>query len=184
MNTRTNNFLKGGIVLLSALLFSCTQKDTQDNYVALATSFEEAKPQIIFLVRHAEKADDGTKDPDLNKIGQERAQKLAAMLQTAEIQGIYSSPYKRTQQTGQPLADSLRLTIQEYNPSKPEEVKQIIDSATGKNLLIVGHSNTTPTVVNYLLGEEKYSQLDEAEYDKLFVLVKGTEKYTCTVLSF
>lgn len=175
-------------IFFSILLVSCNQQATtdevKDEYVAIDTPKEEAVPQIIFLVRHAEKANDGTKDPDLNEVGKERAQKLAVMLQNAEIQGIYSSPYKRTRQTGQVLADSLGLTIQEYNPSKPEEVKQAIESAEGQNLLIVGHSNTTPNVVNYLLGEEKYPQLTEKEYDKLFVLVKGTEKYSCTVLSF
>ena len=45
-----------------------------------------------------------------------------------------------------------------------------------KKVLIVGHSNTTPDFVNKLIGEEKYSQIDDNENGSLFIvqIVNGT----------
>lgn len=35
---------------------------------------------------------------------------------------------------------------------------------------MVGHSNTTPQMVNLLLGEEKYEALDDSENGALFIV--------------
>ncbi len=124
--------------------------------------------QFIYLVRHAEKTLDGTHDPSLTEQGQKRAQLLARKLQNAAIKKIYSTNYKRTQQTAAPLAKLLDLQVIEYNPSKlkafAEEIKKL-----KQNVLIVGHSNTTPALVK-LLGGDPQGKIEESDYTRLYIV--------------
>ena len=55
--------------------------------------------ETIYLLRHAEKADDGSHDPVLTVQGQQRAKNIADMLSHANIQQIYATDYQRTQLT-------------------------------------------------------------------------------------
>ena len=136
------------------------------------TSQPPTSQTTLIFVRHAEKMDDGTKDPSLNDAGKARAQKLAEiMLTDYEVSAIYSTPYKRTQETAAPLADSLGMKIQDYGLSDPRGLVEMLkETNKGKTALIVGHSNTTPLLVNITLGEEQFKQLDENEYDQLFIV--------------
>ncbi|MEZ4992068.1 MAG: phosphoglycerate mutase family protein [Saprospiraceae bacterium] len=126
-------------------------------------------PTTIILVRHAEKADDGTSDPALTPLGQSRAQRLAAMLAPMEVDAVYSTPYKRTRLTGVPTAELKHLTVQEYSPNDKAFLSKLTSDYAGKTILVVGHSNTIPTLVNALTGKA-YEQLGESEYDKLFIV--------------
>jgi hypothetical protein len=40
----------------------------------------------------------------------------------------------------------------------------------GKTIVVAGHSNTTPALVNLLLGAEKYKALDDTVYSKIWIL--------------
>ncbi len=131
----------------------------------------QVEPTVIYIVRHAEKMSDGTNDPDLNELGIKRAGKLAVILKNIELFAIYSSPYKRTQQTAKPVADSKNLEISPYNPSKQKAfVAELLKLHNTQTILIVGHSNTIPELLNILSSSDKYQQLDDNEYDKLFVV--------------
>ena len=140
-------------------------------------------PTTIILVRHAEKADDGTSDPALTPLGQSRAQRLAAMLAPMEVDAVYSTPYKRTRLTGVPTAELKHLTVQEYSPNDKSFLPKLLNDYAGKTILVVGHSNTVPTMVNALTGKA-YEQLDESEYDKLFIVERIIEEGRVMVLSF
>ena len=124
----------------------------------------------FILVRHAEKADDGTKDPALTEEGKQRALNLAEHLQQTEITAIYSTSYKRTLHTVQPIAEQKELDITSHNPFEENALQQIMDNHRGGIILISGHSNTTPHLVNLLLGEERFPQLDESQYDNLYIV--------------
>ncbi|RMF00024.1 MAG: hypothetical protein D6772_06890, partial [Bacteroidetes bacterium] len=89
-------------------------------------------------------------------------------LQTQGISAIYSTHYRRTQQTAGPLAAALNLDIRPYSPWELNSIFEIIAANTGGKILIVGHSNTTPNFINYLLGDKRLAPLREDEYDKLF----------------
>ena len=78
--------------------------------------------------------------------------------------------FHRTQQTVKPLAAQLDLAVQEYPPLKLEALDELVTAQKGKTILIVGHSNTVPAMVNHLLKEEKLEQLGENEYDKIFMV--------------
>lgn len=119
----------------------------------------------IYLVRHAEKAK--TKDdPSLTACGKERAKQLATMLSKAGIKKIYSSSYQRTRQTATPLAKAKNIAVQYYNPRHlPELAIQL--QQRKENSLIVGHSNTTPQLVE-LLSKQTLNPLTENDYQHLY----------------
>jgi len=126
---------------------------------------------VIYLVRHAEKAKEGGRDPLLTMEGKERADRLKDILFNANIEEIYSTDYKRTQLTAAPLATAINKTIQSYNPRELTAfAKQLKSGSIGKRILISGHSNTTPTLTNALLGVEQFAMLEETQYDHLFVV--------------
>ena len=94
--------------------------------VVLLIAATAAAQQTVIFVRHAERADGGAgttsmtgapADPLLSAAGEARAAKLATLLADAGIKGIYTSEFKRTQDTAKPLASKLGLSI-EVVPSK------------------------------------------------------------------
>lgn len=127
---------------------------------------------VIYLVRHAEKAKEGGRDPLLTKEGMERANRLQTILKDAGIDKVHSTDYQRTQLTAAPTAKISNQEVLSYNP---RDLKGFAESlkkeSLGQQILVVGHSNTTPTVVNELLGMEKYPQIEESAYGHLFVVV-------------
>ena len=149
-----------------------------------SAALAQVQPKTIFLVRHAEKANDGTSDPSLSEKGSLRAENLSRMLSTANIEFIYSTDYKRTKETGRPLATLLNKEISIYDPRDELAIDGILDQSGDSRILIVGHSNTIPGLVNKLIGKEEYSQLAESEYDKLFVLTSTKDGFDCLVLTY
>jgi broad specificity phosphatase PhoE len=150
------------------ILFSCTNAQTS------APQQEQAAVQppeltTFILIRHAEKGDDDPQDPSLSVEGQDRAAKLRDMLVGNSIDAILSTPYKRTQQTVRPLAGQKFLGIVDYDAKDPEIISKLAEQYKGKTIVVSGHSNTTPFYVNQLAGTD-LEQLDEEEYDKMFVV--------------
>lgn len=138
-----------------------------------AISQESATPPMtIILVRHAEKkvVPPENKDPDISDEGVKRAEELANMFADAGIGAIYTSQYKRTQQTVKPLADKLGLTATPIEAQKtPELIKQIRAQKPGQVVFIAGHNNTVPEVIA-ALGGPKLPIIPETQYDNLFIL--------------
>lgn len=144
--------------------------------LCLAPYFVYAQDSTTFiLVRHAETVKDGTDNPDLSKKGKRRVQKLADHLKKTRITAIYFTPYLRTQHTVKSIAKQKGLAIKEYDPFSPNILDEILTEEQAGIVLISGHSNTTPLFVNALIGKELYQQLDESDYDNLFI-VTVTEK--------
>lgn len=122
----------------------------------------------IYLTRHAEKQSDGTRDPSLTEQGKDRAELLAKQLQDKKITAIYSSDYQRTKQTAKPLAKKLGIEVSIYDPRKLQEFADNLKTRND-NILVVGHSNTTPALA-YYLGGDAFGDIDESEYDRLYHL--------------
>jgi 2,3-bisphosphoglycerate-dependent phosphoglycerate mutase len=120
------------------------------------TSLTCAQPVTTFiLVRHAEKGNDGTKDPDLNEAGRMRAQALAKLMQATKVDAIYSTPYKRTRNTVTPLATAKGFDVLEYN--KIEEMDLFLKKYSGGTVIVCGHSNTVPA-------------FDDSEYGNIIIV--------------
>lgn len=139
----------------------------------------------FILVRHAEKVIEKSKDPALTAEGQDRAERLAKMLEPADVGAIYSTDYLRTQNTVNPLAKQCELEVQSYEPKDLPFLKEALTAHKGKTIVVSGHSNTIPFLVNELLGGDKFTDLDDSEYDKIFiVMLKKVGKGKVVVLSF
>ncbi len=124
---------------------------------------------LVFLVRHAEKADDGTDDPPLTHEGAERARTLVHVLGDAGIERIFSTHYERARATAEPLAKSLGRDIELYDPGDLEGFARQLRSARGR-YLVSGHSNTTPALVALLGGDPGTEIYEPTEYDRLYVV--------------
>ena len=144
----------------------------------LATSVAEVAAQpVVFLVRHAERADAGMAaakvtgaDPDLSGAGVARANSLAAMLKDARIRTVITTEYKRTRQTGGPVATAAGVPLTVIDSKDVAGAIKTIGSSTG-NVLVVGHSNTVPEILKGL-GVTEPVTIAEDEFDSLFVVTR------------
>ena len=131
---------------------------------------------LVFVVRHAERADAGMTaaagaDPDLSEAGRARAESLATALKDARITAIYVTEFKRTRQTAEPIAKMLRLEPTVVPSKDANGLIERLKSSSG-NVLVIGHSNTVPAVLKALTGETV--TIGETEFDNLFVVTGGS----------
>src|SRR5438876_10437133 len=77
--------------------------------VFVSVSIASAQP-VVVIVRHAEKAANGGNDPDLSSAGHARADELARILKDSGITAIFSTEFKRTQETATPTATLIHVT--------------------------------------------------------------------------
>lgn len=124
----------------------------------------------IILLRHAEKDTIGGNDPILSAAGKARAEKLTTVFKDVKADEMYSTPYIRTKETLKPWAQLAKLEIKSYDPRNLKGFAEELKLVKGKTLVVAGHSNTTPALVNFLLGQEKYKALDDNVYSKIWVL--------------
>ena len=143
------------VVLVAALLFS-------------AGASVEASP-ILFLVRHAEKATTGGNDPELSAAGQQRAEGLARIVKEAEITAIFTTEFKRTQETAAPTAKELHVSLTVIPADQISALVQKLRGLKG-NGLVVGHGNTIPDLVK-ALGIATPVNVPENDYSELFVII-------------
>jgi broad specificity phosphatase PhoE len=141
--------------------------------VLCAPALLSAQQTTVILVRHAEKVD-GAGDVALTDAGKARAARLADLLRNAGVSAIYSTPYARTKDTAQPIAQALGLEVT-VTPAPAgaafaqSVAERILRENKGKTVLVVGHSNTTPDVVK-ALGAPAVPPIPDSEYDNLFVV--------------
>ena len=129
------------------------------------------EPLEVYLVRHGEKVDQ-SRDPELSSAGYVRAAALAQTLRSVDIEHVHSTDFIRTRKTAEPAAAIAGLEIELYDPSDLTNFAEQLRSTGGRHL-VVGHSNTTPRLVE-LLGGESGSEIDESnEYDRLYILTIG-----------
>src|SRR5688572_28260309 len=137
--------------------------------VGLGGISSRAQDKIIVLVRHAEKVD-ASADPELSAEGKERAQKLVKKIGKYRPKEIYSTDFKRTRDTVQPLATKRRVQVQTYDPRKPQELADKILKSEHKRILVSGHSNTVPGLANLLGKKELFKNLEDSEYGAIWVI--------------
>lgn len=138
-------------------------------------------PTTFFFVRHVEKVRDGSSDPDLNAQGILRSENWAHVFKNTGIDAIYSTDTKRTIKTAEPTASSNNLNIEIYN-AQTIDIVDLAKAYQGKSVLIVGHSNSTPTLVNQLLEKDKYPQIEDNNNGNLYVVTIINSISTCVLL--
>ena len=172
------------LLLLLLTVLSCntvsdpeTPKETQNT------------PTVVYLIRHAEKDRSNLDDPnpELTEKGLERAKYWNTILKKVPLSAIYSTNFHRTMQTAMPTARAKHLEIINYDDGK-SAVPQWLKAHKGEHILIVGHSNTIPGIVNTMLGEEKYEQIEDTNNANLYMVTLSnngaqsillTPEFTC-----
>lgn len=128
----------------------------------------------LYLIRHAEKVDN-SKNPNLSAIGLERAEHWKTILAQVPLKAIYSTDFLRTKQTATPIATSKNLNIVTYDP-KSMDLDQLKKQHNGEAILIVGHSNTTPELVNKIIQQKVYTPIDDTVFGNLYIItIHGNE---------
>ena len=138
------------------------------------------EPVVVYLVRHAEKADDGTDDPPLAIAGRIRVQTLKTLLADVDLTHVHTTDWKRTRDTARPFAEAAGVELAMYDPRELETLAAQIAATPGRHL-VAGHSNTTPQLVA-ALGGDPGGAIDELEYDRLYILVIEPGRETVTTL--
>ena len=136
--------------------------------ILLFTLSAVAASPMIFVVRHAEKAADGN-DPDLSAAGQQRAEGLARIVKDAEITAIFTTEFKRTQETAASTAKATQITPTIVPANDISGLVEKLRSLKG-NALIVAHGNTIPDLVK-ALGTEASVNIPENVYNELIVII-------------
>lgn len=167
---------------LALVAVICLPRPALGDQTSPATSDQEKESQtvVVYLVRHAEKSDDGTDDPPLSVAGRIRAEELRALLADGELTQIHTTDLKRTRETVRHIAEDAGLDLQLYDPRNLENFAETLRATPGQHL-VSGHSNTTPALVA-ALGGDPDRPIDELEYDRLYIVVIQPGQPTVTTL--
>lgn len=132
---------------------------------------------IVYVVRHAEKLDPSDRDSPLSPEGEERARSLAGRLAKEGIARIYATTLIRTQQTVAPLAEMRSIEPVLLDPFALDSLAgRIRSSDMGHVVLVAGHNNTVPGIVERL-SRQHVDGIPENIYDRLYkvsLAVDGT----------
>ncbi|MBX2820765.1 MAG: histidine phosphatase family protein [Rhodothermaceae bacterium] len=143
----------------------------------------DKKPLKVFLVRHAEKVDQ-SRDSDLSEAGYQRAESLADVLRSANIEHVHSSDYMRTRKTASPVAELFGVDVRLYDPRNLPAFAEQLKEEGGVHL-VVGHSNTTPALTELFGGEPGEPIEEKNEYDRLYlVTIMADGSVSSTLLRF
>jgi phosphohistidine phosphatase SixA len=117
----------------------------------------------------------GERDPELTEVGAGRAAALVTWFAGKPLGAIYVTDTKRARQTAAPLAAARGLSPQTYNPADPATLITTARAITN-GVLIVGHSNTVPDLVERL-GGARPQPLTLADFGDVWTLTPaGTER--------
>ena len=142
--------------------------------------FAQQEPAVtkIFIVRHAEK--ETGNDPVLTAAGNTRAGDLMRALQNENIQKIYVSRTRRSQNTADSLRLQLKIDTVHYTADTVCDnlINSIIEhSDFGKTILIIAHSNTIPQIIRKLgVVDYPYGNIPDNNHDQLFIVTYKKEK--------
>lgn len=121
----------------------------------------------LYLLRHAQKQDDGSKNPSLTDNGRQQARRLASLLEHTGITRIYSTDYRRTLETVSALSQLIDVQVEYYDPSSLGKLASDLQQRS-ETAVIVGHSNTTPQLIRLLGGQAE--AMEESDYGDLYQL--------------
>jgi broad specificity phosphatase PhoE len=130
----------------------------------------------VIVIRHAEKdVSAGATDPPLSPAGEARAALLARMFGDAKVPGhvdaIYVSPALRNRLTAAPLAASLGVSETVAPADDPRGLaRRVLREHAGGRVLIVGHSNSVPEIVEALSGHGKIPDIAADDYGTMYIV--------------
>lgn len=147
-------------------------------FAAQSHAQDQSSPTIIVVVRHAEKAATEGTDPSLSEAGVKRAQELVRVAEDAGVSAIYTTQYKRSKETSKPLADTLKIPVFSLEINKENSIaypttlaKEVLAKHAGRTVMVIGHSNTVPLIVEAFGGKRPSAIDDATEFDRMFIVI-------------
>jgi len=147
-----------------------------------------AAPAVVIVVRHAEKAAAPADDPPLTAAGKKRAEELVRVVglwraSGAKVTGLFATEVKRTQQTLAPLATATGVTVTTVvAKDTPGLVKKIL-AVKGGVVVVAGHSNTVPGIIQALGGPPDLT-IEDDEFDWLIAVTGAGGKASAVSLRY
>jgi 2,3-bisphosphoglycerate-dependent phosphoglycerate mutase len=126
---------------------------------------------VVFIVRHAEKGNPGSKDPELSVQGQKRAEALANILKDSQITAVFVTEFKRTQETAAATARAAHVSPTVLPANDIGVLVEKLRNLNG-NALVVGHGNTIPDLLK-ALGIATAVSIPEDDYAEIFAVLGG-----------
>jgi phosphohistidine phosphatase SixA len=117
-----------------------------------------------YVMRHLQKAEGP--DPALSAEGAANARRLATWFKSHAPKVIFVSATRRARETAAPLAARLKLALKEYDPRDTPGLVARVKAESG-SVLIVGHSNTVPEIVE-ALGGARPAPLAETDFGAIW----------------
>src|SRR5688572_6652552 len=84
-------------------------------FLLMLVAAASAQDKTIILVRHAEKADATSQDPELSAEGKQRAERLVKVAGKYKPGAFYTTNFKRTRETLAPLAAKRKKKVETYD---------------------------------------------------------------------
>jgi broad specificity phosphatase PhoE len=133
----------------------------------------------VIVVRHAEKELSTIDDPPLSQVGEQRAEVLARMFGSREgagrIAAVFASDTRRAQRTAEPLAARLGIQVKTLPAADVSGlIREIQANYRGRNVFVVGHSNTVPEIVRRLSHDTDVPPMSDADYGTMYIVTIPT----------
>jgi phosphohistidine phosphatase SixA len=133
---------------------------------ACETTPPAPKGPSFYVMRHLGRGPG--QDPPLSEEGRVSARLLIGFFAAERPRVAYVSTTRRAYETAAPMARKLRVKLRRYDPGDTDGLVARVLAERGP-VLIVGHSNTVPEIVEKL-GGERPAALAETDYGDVWHL--------------
>ncbi|TKD50014.1 SixA phosphatase family protein [Sphingomonas baiyangensis] len=137
----------------------------------LAGCAGEAPSQTVYVMRHLH-TPEGVTDAELTPEGHAAARTLAAQLEGQKLAAVFTTDFRRSRASVAPLLAARAMTAQLYDHRDPDALVARIRAVEG-DVLVVGHSNTVPELVEKL-GGARPAPMTHPDFGDLWVIRAGT----------
>lgn len=141
------------------------------SHTEIASINQESNSNVtqIYILRHAEKSNLNRENPVLSQEGIKRANYWKRVLQYTKFDRIYTTDFIRNIQTAKIVGGDVKAEPELYYPMSFEILK-FIQQIQGQKVLIIGHSNTIPDMVNRIIDETKYPPMSHKNYNLMYII--------------
>ena len=133
-----------------------------------------SQPTTVILVRHAEREQLLTPDPELSEAGRSRAEALASAAREAGVRAIIITQFVRTRETAELLANALGIMpeiVPDTGAGHAKDVANLIlRKHAGQTVLVIGHGHTIPAIMRALGVRAPQPSICENQYDLIFLV--------------
>ena len=164
------------LLVLPAALAACVPATGETMNGSVPVAQPVAAQPSVYVMRHLQRG--AGEDPALSDEGRRNAERLIDLFADDPPSAIFVSATRRARQTAAPLAARLGVAASEYDALATAGLAERVARHAG-TILIVGHSNTVPDIVEQLGGTPPPMLGDDAFGDIWHV--SGPQRHTETL---